>query len=100
MTPTEQHPLIGQFVIVRGRNSGVYAAMLTAVAPTTMTLMAARRLWKWKTKTGISLNDLATGGIDVSESKISAPSTVVVERSDVCEVIACPGLVADLWSGQ
>jgi hypothetical protein len=74
--------------------------MLTATSPTTMTLMAARRLWKWKTKTGVSLNDLAVGGIDVSESKISAPSTVIVERSDVCEVIQAPGLVADLWGAQ
>lgn len=83
------HPaahLIGQFVIIRSRDSGVHAGTLTNIQDRVATLSGSRRLWWWKASRGHTLSGVALHGIDASGSKIAGELTQIVVL-DVCEII-------------
>lgn len=81
--------LIGRYVIVRCSGAGVHAGTIKSRTPKEVTLVGARRLWRWRVKdnAGVSLSDLAVNGLDKKDTKISAPVEVLL--SDYHEIIIC-----------
>ncbi|WP_298618710.1 hypothetical protein [uncultured Zoogloea sp.] len=76
--------LTGQYVIVRTISAGVHAGILGGRDDGAVTLLGARRLWYWVTADkGISLSDVAVGGINAAKSKICA----ALERIDLLGAI-------------
>lgn len=83
-----KHPAIGKYVIVRCRDAGVHAGVLTAAEGRSCSLKESRRLYYWKTKpngsdflSGIALNGLHEG------SKVGGP--VTIHLTENCEIIEC-----------
>lgn len=88
-TNQPHHPaahLIGHFVIVRSRDSGVHAGTLTNIQDRAATLSGSRRLWYWKAARGHTLSGVALHGLDASASKIAGELAQIVVL-DVCEII-------------
>ncbi len=87
-SPTS-HPadqLIGQYVIIRSRDSGVHAGTLASAKDRTVRLTGARRLWYWKAAKGHTLSGVALHGLDTAGSKIAGELGEVVVL-DACEII-------------
>lgn len=77
--------LLGQYVIVRSRESGVHAGFLTQRHNRLVVLKESRRLWYWKAKMEHTLSAVALHGLG-DGSKI-AGVLPVVEVLDACEII-------------
>ena len=78
---------IGKYVIVRCRDAGVHAGVLTSRTERSCELSESRRLWFWKVANkGAFLSGVATEGLDAS-SKIGAPVDIVLTEN--CEILAC-----------
>lgn len=82
--PADQ--LIGQFVIVRSRDSGVHAGTLASIQDRTVRLTGSRRLWYWKAAKGHTLSGVALHGLDASASKIAGELREIAIL-DACEII-------------
>lgn len=82
-TPNDLHP-----VIVRAKDAGVHFGYLVSWHDREVTLQDSRRMWKWKTVTGVALSACATFGIDAKESKLDAKVKRIVIL-DACEIIGC-----------
>lgn len=94
--PTD-HPaaqMIGQFVIVRSRDSGVHAGTLVSVHDRTVRLTGSRRLWYWKAAKGHTLSGVALHGLAKSGSKIAG------EVAEICILDACEILPTTPVAGQ
>lgn len=79
--------LIGQKVLIRTYSAGVWFGELAQKSKNEVILKNARRMWRWKAKTGISLSDISLVGIDQSSSRICvAVPTVWLEA---IEIIPC-----------
>ena len=88
--PADEHheavsALIGKYVIVRSRDSGVHAGTLVSRSGRTVVLIGSRRLWYWvaakeHTLSAVSLHGLGDG------SKISS-AVETIEILDACEII-------------
>ncbi len=73
-------------VIVRSRDAGVLYGTFEKLDGLNVTLTNARQLWKWKTKQGISLIDLAAYGAVKSGCNFSkAQGSVIVLKA--CAII-------------
>lgn len=86
---TTDHPaahLIGRFVIVRARDSGVHAGLLVSAQDRTVHLQGARRLWYWHAAHGHTLNGVAIHGLKTGKSKIAGAVAEIVIL-DACEII-------------
>ena len=99
--PAEQvhkpHPadqLIGQFVIIRSRDSGVHAGTLVSCIDRTVCLIGARRLWYWKAAKGHTLSGVALYGLDATKS------TIAGEVGEICILDACEILPTTAAAGQ
>lgn len=69
---------LGYDVIIRTYSAGVWFGMLAKKDGNEVVLHdAARRMWKWKCKQGISLSEIALYGINHEESRICAPVPAV-----------------------
>lgn len=84
---------VGRYCICRASGAGVHAGVVKAIQPNndgtnSVILSGARRLWKWKTISGVSLSGVATSGIDRAGSKIEAAITTHA-IDGVCEIIPC-----------
>jgi hypothetical protein len=65
--------MTGRKVIVRTSDAGVHFGTLASRTGGEAVLTDSRRLWYWRTADkGISLSDVAVGGIDPKGSKICA----------------------------
>lgn len=82
--PVDQ--LIGLFVIVRSRDSGVHAGTLMSAQDRTVRLTGSRRLWYWKAAKGHTLSGVALHGLNTSASKIAGEVAEIVIL-DACEII-------------
>ena len=83
--------MIGEYVIVRTYSAGVHAGVLATHSGREVELHDARRLWRWHTADrGISLSDVAAGGIDQKKSKICAvtPRITLTEAIEIIPVSA------------
>jgi len=77
---------IGKKVIIRTYSAGVHFGTLTEKVGKEVILKDSRRLYYWKTKNnGISLSDIAIGGID-KDSKLCEPVDIWLEA---IEIIPC-----------
>lgn len=78
---------IGSIVLVRSDKSGVHMGRLVHINPGTgiVCLKESIRLWRWKTKTGVSLSSIAAHGIG-PDSIVEPPVDIMI--SDFCEIIA------------
>ena len=86
--PTD-HPaaqMIGQFVIIRSRDSGVHAGTLISVQDRTVKMHGSRRLWRWQAAKGHTLSGVALHGLVHADSKIAGELSELVVL-DVCEII-------------
>lgn len=78
---------IGKYVIVRCRDAGVHAGVLTSQTDRACELTESRRLWYWKAANKAAfLSGVATEGIDPS-SNVGAPVDILLTEN--CEIIAC-----------
>ena len=74
------------YVIIRTYSAGVHAGELIRRDGKEVELRNSRRLWLWHTADrGISLSDVAVGGIDPNKSKICAvlPSIILTEAIEI-----------------
>lgn len=84
-------------VIVRTYSAGVHFGYLVKRDGKEVTLERSRRLWRWFG--AWTLSEVATSGVDVSKSKIGAPTSVVL--IEAVEIIDCtPTAVASLESAK
>lgn len=75
------------YVIVRTYSAGVHAGYLVSRNGKEVELREARRLWLWHTADrGISLSDVAMGGINAEKSKICATLPVII-LTEATEII-------------
>jgi hypothetical protein len=87
-----QHPAVGRYVIVRCRDAGVHAGVLTFAEGREAHLRDARRLWQWTAAGGVALSGLAVYGL--SSGKIDV---IVSEQylQETCEIIPCTEISRD-----
>jgi hypothetical protein len=74
------------YFIIRTFSAGVHAGELVRRDGKEVELANSRRLWLWHTADkGISLSDVATGGIDPKKSKVCAvlPSITLTEAIEI-----------------
>lgn len=81
------HVAVGQYVIARSRDAGVWCGTLEAVdyATATVTLTGARQMWFWKAAKSITLLAVAEVGVAPDECRFSVP----VKR---CTMLGCCAL--------
>ena len=81
--PVTKH--IGEECIVRTYASGVHFGTVASQSGRQIEIENARRLWKWHAETGISLSDVAVGGIDQSKSRVcvAVPSMTILDALEI-----------------
>lgn len=62
-TQKEAHPFVGEYVILRCHSAGVHAGELVSQNGDVAVLKNARRLWSWKTNSGVALNGVSVSGL-------------------------------------
>ncbi len=77
-------PRVGQKVLIRTYAAGVHFGTLKARNGTEVTLSNARRIWSWNGAN--TLHEIATTGIDQSQSNVSQP-VLEIDLTNVIEVI-------------
>jgi len=79
--------MIGSYVIVRCRDAGVHAGVLTQTNGRECVLTESRRLWYWKAaKNSAFLSGVAAEGLH-EDSKVGAP--IDIHLTENCEIIRC-----------
>ncbi len=78
---------LGKKVIIRTCSAGVWFGELKEKEGTEVILKNARRLWRWQTKKGISLSEIAVYGVNDKNSKICI--SVETQWLDAIEIILC-----------
>jgi hypothetical protein len=81
------NPLLGSYVIVRSRDSGVHAGTLAYHRDRHVRLTDARRLWYWVAAKEHTLSAVSLHGLK-SDSKI-ASAVESIDVLDACEIIPC-----------
>ena len=74
------------YAIIRTYSAGVHAGEIVRRDGKEVELANSRRLWLWHTADkGISLSDVAVGGIDAKKSKVCAvvPSIILTEAIEI-----------------
>ena len=72
-------------VIVRTYSAGVHFGYLVHRDGKEVTLERSRRIWRWYG--AWTLNEIATAGLDIKQSKIGAPVNIVL--TEAIEIIDC-----------
>lgn len=95
MADTATDPWIGKFVIVRTRDAGVHAGILTNRYGREAELSKSRRFWRWRVNgnKGITLSDVAVHGLDTRDTRLGAPVSILLTED--CEIIECTPEAAD-----
>jgi hypothetical protein len=84
-------------VIVRTYSAGVHFGYLVKRNGKEVTLERSRRIWRWFG--AWTLSEVASSGVDVSQSKIGAPVSIVL--TEAIEIIDCtPEAVNSLESAR
>ena len=79
--------MIGKYVVVRGRDSGVFAGTLAEKEGQEVCLLQCRRLWYWAG--GASISQIAVEGVNKpSECKFTVTKDEII-ITDVIEIIPC-----------
>ena len=80
------HPFVGKYVICRCYSAGVHAGVLVSQEGDRAILKDSRRLWQWKSKSGVALTGLAINGLDSGKVDTVAPE---IALTGVIETIPC-----------
>ena len=72
-------------VLVRTYSAGVHFGYLRRREGREVTLLNARRIWRWAG--AWTLNEIATAGLDIKKSKVSAPVPTII-LLEAIEIIA------------
>ena len=75
---------LSKIVLIRTYSAGIHFGTVKNACGTEVTLMNARRLWKWGG--AFTLNEIANNGVDLSKSKISE-SVRVITLTQAIEII-------------
>lgn len=77
-------------VIVRSRDAGVQCGELVEYATdgSTVTLVNARQMWRWRAKKGGTLLDCAQYGVEKNDSKFSERCNRIIVIN-ACAIIDC-----------
>lgn len=86
--PTQDHPMVGKYVIARGYSFGVHAGEVVSVDGENVILKDSRRLWSWKANEGVALSGVAQHGITTKGCKIDTMNPLIY-LSGLCELIPC-----------
>ena len=89
--------IIGSVRLVRTYSAGVWLGIVEQKNGKEVVLNKARRLWKWKAISGISLSSVALFGIDESGSRIEPPVDGV--WMEAVELIPCSNEAIDSIMG-
>jgi hypothetical protein len=84
--------LIGQFCVVRCRDSGVQTGYLEALDGSTAVLREQRRIWRWKGANTVL--ELSLRGADQDYTRITEPVALGVV-TDAIEIIPCTDAARD-----
>lgn len=79
--------IVGKYCIIRTYSAGVWAGYLQTKHQNEVILKDARRLWRWHTKSSISLSAIAIEGLNYEYSKVCAPVNTVWLQP--IEIIPC-----------
>lgn len=85
--------MLGTKVIVRSSLSGCWYGELAAQEGNKVTLVNARRLWRWWSAKGVSLSGVASHGLHpdhLSDCRIAA-AVETAQIMDVCEILSTTG---------
>jgi len=80
----------GQYVIVRTREAGVHAGIITRKKGDEVTLRDSRRLWRWWSR--FTLSELSQEGVrqdKISECKFAVPLAAEIDIRPWCEILPC-----------
>lgn len=77
---------LGTFVVVRTFSAGVHCGELAAQDGKSVTLINARRIWRWRGAN--TLHELALNGADEKWTRISEP-VAAIDLTEAIEVIGC-----------
>jgi len=82
------HPFLGRHVIARCSGAGVHAGVLSVVKGdgSSVILVDARRLWRWRAKDGVALSGVAVHGI-IPEDSIIDTMVHEIHLNGVVELI-------------
>ena len=83
--------MIGNYCVIRARDSGVHAGFVNSIEGRTVILLPdSRRLWQWRVPMGApeTLSGVASHGLDEEDSKVAQTESAMMIM-DVCEVIPC-----------
>ncbi|MGB1214939.1 MAG: DUF6948 domain-containing protein [Pikeienuella sp.] len=97
VSDTDTSPLVGKYVIVRSRDSGVHAGFLARHQGCHISLTDSRRLWYWKAAKEHTLSAVSLFGLS-GGSKISS-AVGRIEILDACEIIPCTPTSQDSIQG-
>lgn len=86
ISPLDQHPMIGKYVIARCYAAGVHAGEVVSVDGENVILKDSRRMWSWKAKDGVALSGLAQFGPKDGNCKIDVVNPEIY-LTGVCELI-------------
>lgn len=81
---TTANSRVGSAVLIRTYSAGVHFGTLKARNGTEATIANARRIWSWKGAN--TLHEIATKGVDQSQSNVSQPVSEI-DLTNVIEVI-------------
>jgi len=85
-------------VIVRTESAGVHFGYLKSRNGKEVELERSRRIWRWYG--AWTLNEIATVGLDISKSKISAPVSLILLLESIEVIDMTPNAVKLLESAK
>ena len=90
---TVAHPFVGKYVLCRCYSAGVHCGELVSLDGDRAILRNSRRLWYWKTKSGLALSGVAQHGL-AKDSKVDTLNPEI-SLTGVIEVIPCSEAARD-----
>ena len=79
--------MLGKKVIIRTDSAGVWFGELAEKSGNEVILKNARRMYRWKTLSGMSLSEISNNGIDIRLSRICEPVNLV--WLEAIEILPC-----------
>lgn len=80
--------LLGKICVVRTYSAGVHIGKVKQISETEVLLENSKRLWKWSG--AFTLNEVATKGVDLANSRISesVPLILISQKIEIIPVSA------------
>lgn len=93
------HPLKGKHVIVRACDAGVHFGVLEHFEGRVVTLKNTRRMYRWWSKTQMTLSAVAEFGLNETKTELRIQNELsMIIIQDACEIIPCTQECIDSFS--